>query len=176
MTVSASKRHPWWRLRAEGQGQVVNSELCAGNTWRLLDGSKTLGLGQCQPLLCNFAPLGLGRTDLPFLPKEDPAAIWLYLQLGWSLGGTQRKAAKCACRGPLEAAALLSHPRLQRLPQCAARSAHCSPTRDWLSPSWGDRWRLYVLGPLPPLCLPDAHQDLPAPVPTNQTRLSKSCP
>lgn len=91
--------------------------------WRLLDGSKTLGLGHCQPLLRDFAPVGLGGIDLPFLLAEEPAAIWPYLQLGWNLGGTQRKAANCACRGPSETAAPLSHPRLQRLPRFTARSA-----------------------------------------------------
>lgn len=36
---------------------------------------------------------------------------------GLEPGRTRGKAAKCAGRGPLEAAALLSHPRLQRLPR-----------------------------------------------------------
>lgn len=50
------------------------------------------------------------------LSEEEPAAIWPCLQLGWNLGGTWREAAKSACRGSSEAAAPLSHSRLQRLP------------------------------------------------------------
>ena len=130
-------------------------------------GSPTPGPGHCQPLLCDFVPLGFGRASLPFLPKEL-AAIWPCLQLGWNPGGTQRRAAKCACRGPSEAAAPVSHPRLQRLPQFTARSAHRPLTSDRLSPSWGDRWQLYVLGLPPPLCLPDGYQGLPAPGPNKQ--------
>lgn len=127
--------------------------------------------GHCQPLLCDFAPLGLGRTNLPLLPKEEPAAIWPCLQLGWSLGGTQRKAAKCACRGPSEAAAPLSHPGLQRLPRVAARSTDCPHTSAWLSPSRGDRWQLSVLRLPPFLCLPDGHQDLAAADPNEPERV-----
>lgn len=83
--VLRGRTPPWAEVEAGGGGQVVNSELCAGDTWRLSDGSETLGLGHCQPLLCDFAPLGLGGTDLPSLPKEEPAAIWHYLQLAWNL-------------------------------------------------------------------------------------------
>lgn len=107
---------------------------------------------------------------LLFLPKEEPAAIWPWLHLGWNLGGTQRKAAKCACRDPSEAAAPLKHPRLQRLPRLAARSALWPHTSDWLSPSWGGRWQLCALGPPPPLCHPDGHGGLPAPSCSWQTR------
>lgn len=131
-----------------------------GGPWM---GSRTLGPGHCRPLLCDFAPLGFGRADLPFLPEEEPAAIWLCLQLGWNLGRTQRRAAKCACRGPSEAAAPPLHPRLQRLPRFAARSAPCPLASDRLSPSWGDRWQLFGLRLPPPCCLPDGHWDLPAP-------------
>ena len=119
--------------REGGQKGRVDAEVWAVCWWHLvgLNGLQDLGPGHCQPLLCDFAPLGLGSTDLPFLPKEEPAAIWPWLQLAWNLGGTRRKAAKRACRGPSEAAALLPTSQAGGCPDLLPGLS--LPSHEWLA-------------------------------------------
>lgn len=118
-------------MRAEGEGQAGNSELCAGDTWRLLGGSKTLGPGHWQPLLCDFAPLGLGRTDLAFFPKSS---LLPYGRV-FSWAGTRVKPRGKQPSGPAGALGGSCSSATSQAAEAAPirpRSADCPRTSGWL--------------------------------------------
>lgn len=82
--------------RGGGQkgGMGGGFELHAGDTWRFLAGFQDSGLGHCQPLLCDFAPLGLGSTDLPSFRRGARCHMAMSsagLEPGWNLEGSSQE-------------------------------------------------------------------------------------
>ena len=129
---------------------MVNSELCAGDTWRFLNGLQDLGPGHCQPLLCDLLPWVLEALTSPFFPKRSPLPYgrdFSWPETWVEPGGKQPSVPAGA---PPRQLLSCPHPRPEAAPICC--QVFLGPHRsDWLSPSWGDRWRLYVLGSPPPL-------------------------
>lgn len=59
-------------MEGRGEGQVVNSELCAGDTWRPLDGFQDSGPGATAGLSSvTLLPWVLEGLTSPFFPKKS---------------------------------------------------------------------------------------------------------
>ena len=161
------------------EGWMVKSELCAGDTWWFWMGSRTWVRDTASLSSVILLPWVLEALTSPFFPKRSPLPYGRDFSWPGTWVEPGGKQPSVPAGAPARQLLFCPHPGLEAAPICCQISL-CPHMSDWLSPSWADRWRLYVLGSPPPLCHSAGLWCLPGPAPDEPERVkwawkSKGC-
>ena len=178
-STPAHTLHPRQRGRAEGRGGCWSLScvlVTPGGFWM---GSRTWVRDTASLSSVTLLPWVLEALTSPFFPKRSllPYGRDFSWPGTWVEPGGKQPSVPAGA--PPRQLLSCPHPRLEAAPICCQVSL-CPHMSDWLSPSWADRWRLYVLGSPPPLCHSAGLWCVPGPAPDEPERVkwawkSKGC-